>query len=425
MTRTHRYKILACLALATLLLVGSLGLAFSARSTSADSLIQNLGLESDTACGTRTTKVSLKGNQGYVVFTLDNGTHKIHKALPCLGELRKAAEKTLYILSEESKFSVKFSRSSDGKRKNLSDVLERDDSLDHKAFNRVVIVNKHDIAFTSMVQMDFGKWLLRVYQGLLEKGSTSPHLEEFRYLGLASVEVVADGVKDGGLRSRSSCDKRSDSMCSWYHGVTNEKHSKESEGGTLNKHLQAVDDFYTLAKLLEEVDNFTGSNRHRSTINDYMKASIEGTNQLVYSKGNTKKGKAPNLFDYIPYDKKGDAIQNSWLLYGLNPEKQKSYFLKSNYKNCSYHMLDITLVGKILENLEGEIDLRGFTNKRKALGKKSILKFMVDAYDIKIRDGLRGNTPTEKGGTFGTCYAPNKGYAVPKGNSLDYLRSIY
>ena len=83
MTRTHRYKILACLALATLLLVGSLGLAFSARSTSADSLIQNLGLESDTACGTRTTKVSLKGNQGYVVFTLDNGTHKIHKALPC------------------------------------------------------------------------------------------------------------------------------------------------------------------------------------------------------------------------------------------------------------------------------------------------------------------------------------------------------
>ena len=106
----------------------------------------------------------------------------------------------------------------------------------------------------------------------------------------------------------------------------------------------------------------------------------------------------------MPRDPRGRAIARSWLYYGLNPERAKGgYFLKvNNYKNCHYHILDMRLLRDAFLGLGRDADLSGFTTVREDLG-RSIVKFMVGAYEAKAADGLLVDSPTIEGGNYAGC----------------------
>jgi hypothetical protein len=216
--------------------------------------------------------------------------------------------------------------------------------------------------------------------------------------------VILDDVADGGLRSRSECSQKPGSNCSWFHAVTGQNRPSPRAGGTLNKHLIVILDLSDAAQDLLGIEKLAPKAGRRELAELYAAASVEGMYQLAYGKGYRGSGSAPNLFDYIARDASGAPIRDSWLFYGLNPEKTKGgYYLKVRaYKNCHYHIFDMGLLRRIFRTVGKDADLSGFTRTDPTLG-RSLLGFIAEAYDRKIAVGMFEDTPTAKGGEFGAC----------------------
>ena len=133
-------------------------------------------------------------------------------------------------------------------------------------------------------------------------------------------------------------------------------------------------------------------------------AADAGIYQLVYSAGHKAAGSPPNLFDYVARDAAGKPIARSWLYYGLNPDRARAgYFLQvNNFKNCHYHLLDMRLLREAFAGPGRDADLSGFTQPREELG-KSLVAFIVDAYQLKAADDLFADSETTEGGNYAGC----------------------
>lgn len=207
--------------------------------------------------------------------------------------------------------------------------------------------------------------------------------------------------------------------------MTNRDGKESSAGATLNKHLHAVRDIYRAAEILMDLEAHNSEN-HKSTIKQFVQASVEGMQQLIYQPKANKKHEPPNLFDFVPLNSNGKPIQRSWFLYGYNTGSQNAYYLNpdngaSKYKNCGYHVHDYELLATIIDEYAKKqsaitgmgIQLVDYDNifygKDKILKKhvalpSDIMKFMEKVHSIKVSEGLTSNGKSvEKGGNFGPC----------------------
>ena len=396
-------------------------------TVSAAPLVDELKLPGDHACGTVTaTFQATTGAPKRTVFKLNDDWHTIN---PCLKSLRNAANnqnatapihqflyyQTLYVLSQPD---VQFSDLAGTKDWTLKNVVNKKEELDLGKIQRLTYLSDMEEAYDGMGQTDFAIWALSAYKTVLEKKGTNPyHGEVYKALAMASMEVVAAPAASGGLRSQSTCGLQPMYMCSWFHSKTSSAGSAE-DGMTLNKHLHVVRDLYDFAQDLKNL-----SVAESQTYADkYSAAAVEGMHQLVYATG-IKGGVAPNLFDFVARKPNGEAIQNSWLYYGYSPSGSGYFLKKTPAKNCGYHKRDINLLVSLFDRMGGLVDTTGFTTPPVGGNlNKSILVFIVRAYELKVEDGLYKDSKTSTGGNFLAC-GEDIGSPITDAD-LAYLRSL-
>jgi hypothetical protein len=344
------------------------------------------------------------------VFALEKTWHWVAQCLRAILDLVRETSgaasvddflhaQVLYVLSRPP---VRFYRSGDDTRRRLADVLGDDGRLDPSMFDRLVYTNEHEVAHNAMSQGALGGWLLEAARTYSRRDR--PELAAvYGALGIAALAVILDDVNDGGLRSRSECRLKPGHHCSWFHAVTNQGRESPRAGGTLNKHLIVVLDLHTAATALRSSKALAKGVR-REQAAAFEAAAVEGLYQLAYAEGHRGTGRAPNLFDFIARDESGAPIADSWLFYGLNPDKMRGgYYLRVRaYKNCHYHIFDMRLLRRIFRTVGSGADLSGFTRSDPSLG-RSLVGFIVDAYDRKLATGLFVDSPTAEGGNSGGC----------------------
>lgn len=416
--RSRRLLVGAISAVAVLLVV-VLGVVGAGKIRSAEpgaengaALAARLGLAEDHQCGTRTTSFEAWPGAGEVeVFALDRTWHWVAQCLRAI--LDRAREKSadasvddflnaqvLYALSRPP---VRFYRSGEDARRGLADVLGPDGRPDPSTFDRLVYTNEHGVAHNAMSQGALGGWLLEAAR-YYSRRDRQELATAYRALGNAAFGVILDDVDDGGLRSRSECSAKPGHFCSWFHAVTDQSRESPRAGGTLNKHLIVVLDLQAAANATRGMKALAPEATLRDQAETFEAAALEGMYQLAYAEGHRGTGSAPNLFDYIARDESGAPIADSWLFYGLNPEKTRGgYYLKVRAdKNCHYHIFDMRLLHRIFRSVGDGADLSGFTRTDPVL-RRSLIEFIVDAYDSKLAAGLFVDTPTAEGGNFDGC----------------------
>ncbi len=399
-------------------------------------LVASLGLPKKNNCGDELVQFKRPPRSDDIwVFPLD-GTW--HHTRPCLDNLRVAAadqavdapihdfiyNQVLFILSQKP---VRFySHGGDGKQQFLGEVLDADRQIDFSKFDRVVYVNNFDVAHNSMSHVDLMIFMFNAADVYRNGPNPDPaRAAVYEALGEAVIRVVLDTVPERGLRTRTECELRPGEHCSWFHAVTNRYRPAANVGGTLNKGLQVIRDLYRGSLVLEKVDA-AAPDPHRETLIKAMRdATAEGINQLVYSAGIKGGAPVPNLFEYIPVNEAGKPIQDSWLFYAINVQKQRGYFLRrAPYKNCSYHYKDMLHLYFILKDSGHLADMSGFREPSEYLGGKSLLHFILDSYTDKVDgpDGLYKDSPTETNGNYLGC---KEGFRdPPPQHTIDYLRDF-
>ena len=141
----------------------AIAIAYIFRPTPPPGLITALNLPKKNNCGEELVQVKRKPHFDFWVFPLD-GTW--HHTRPCLDNLLAAArtqpadapihdfiyEQVLFILSQKP---VRFYEQDDPKQKMLAKVVDEETgALDFSKFDRIVYVNKRDIAHNSMSHVD-------------------------------------------------------------------------------------------------------------------------------------------------------------------------------------------------------------------------------------------------------------------------------
>jgi phosphotransferase system HPr-like phosphotransfer protein len=369
------------------------------------------------------------------VYRLNDVWHQINPCLKFLkGEVSKRAVtdplydfiyyQMLYVLSQSE---VKFYDKSD-KKMSLKNVVNKNDKLDLSKFERVTYTGSKGQAYDGMGSADFANWTLDMHRIYISKVGAGQTLDQFGQeqsasyiaVSLAVMETIITPIDKGGLRTTTTCGEKVDgktAKCSWYHSKTSDNKDPE-DGLTINKTLSVVRDLWRYGRDLRK----TGSSELVARAEKFENAAVEGVHQMVYGKG-IKKSKAPTLFDFVPRDKKGRAIQDSWLYYGLTSEKNKGYYLKNTIeKNCGYHKRNISLLATIFKEFGSEVKMKGFTEKRKDLNSKSILEFMIKAYEIKENGQLHKNEDTTAPGNFQRCANETGTEMTPE--LFAYLRSL-
>ena len=310
-------------------------------------------------------------------------------------------KQVLYVMSQRP---VRFYRFGESERLRLKDIVTDDGRLDRSRFDRVVYTNKRGVAHNAMSQAEIGVWLIDARRRLGERGLLPEAAAEYEALGIAAFRVILDPVTDGELKSGGPCDLRPELGCAWYHAVTDPTRNSSTEGATLNKHLLVIKDLEIAALTLAEIDSADPSETRGNTARQFHDAADEGIFQLVYASGHRAAGLAPNLLDYVARDAAGAPIARSWLYYGLNPEKARGgYFLKAdNFKNCHYHIIDMSFLSEVFASAGRDVDLGAFTEFREELG-TSLLGFILQAYEQKVAEGLMDDSPTLEGGNYAGC----------------------
>jgi hypothetical protein len=374
---------------------------------------ERLGLPKKNHCGDEVARVEMfPGDSGEEVFALTRTWHHVRK---CLLDILAVARgqpagapihsflmrQVFYVLSQPP---VRFYRSGEEERLVIGDVTTGG-GYDWSRFDRIVYTNAHGVAHNAMSQSQMASWLFAAARILAEAGDTR-QAAVFEGLGEAVMRVALDPLDRGGLRSGGACDLRPELGCSWFHAVTSPNRRTPGEGGTLNKHLLVILGLDRAAGDLLAIDKIEPGDRRRQSARDFATAAIEGIHQLVYSSGRRRgEGAAPSLFDFIARDESGAPILRSWLYYGMNPKREgPGYFMRDElvWKNCNYHILDMSLLYRNLTGPGAETDLSGFTIHDPWL-KDSLLGFILKAYEIKLAEGIRKDSETTKGGDYHGC----------------------
>jgi hypothetical protein len=416
---------------AAVVAVAAIGLYLLLHQPSVD--IRKLKLSNTYRCTTEpVTFRATDGAPARTVFRLDMTWHFVR---PCVAQLLAAARKQpptapihdfiyhqiLYVLSRKP---VQFHQSGEDKQYRLSDVIDDKEQFDFGKFDRVAYTNNQGVPHNAMSQGEFGDLLLAASRESVDFAGTRPdYPQTYLNLALASFGVMLDGVDAGGLRARSACANKPEYQCSFFHAVTNTTRESPQAGGTLNKHLIAIRELFNASETLRAMETAGQGDNLGADADRFAEAAIEGINQLSYAAGNRSSGEPPNLIDFIPKTDDGKPVQESWLYYSINPIKQNGYFLKPDpYRNCSYHILDLNLLYGILKKIGSQADIRGLTETNSYLG-KSILKFVVDSYRIKLENGgLYVDSPSKGAGEFNAC---REGYRDPmKTPRLDFLTGL-
>jgi hypothetical protein len=394
---------------------------------------------------------------GTIAFSATNGApeHRVyklndvwHQINPCLkflkGEVAKRATtdslydftyyQMIYVLSQPE---VEFYKGSSKKGSPIKKVVSKEDKLDLAKFDRLTYTGTKGQAYDGMGSADFANWALdihRIYlakaEDLAKTGQTLDSISQeqsaaFIAVSLATMETIVTPVDKGGLRTTTACAEKVDGKevkCSWFHSKTSDDKDPE-DGLTINKTLSVVRDLERYGRDLRK----TGSSSLIARAEKFEDFAVEGMHQMVYGKG-MKKSNTPTLFDFVPFDKKGKVIQESWMYYGLSVNKKekngfKGYYLKTVIeKNCGYHKRNISLLSTIFKEFGSEIEMKGFTEKRNDLNKKSILEFMIKAYEIKEGDNLHKNDKTTAPGNFQRCVNETGAEVTPE--MFTYLRSL-
>ncbi|MBP9711250.1 MAG: hypothetical protein KBD50_03290 [Candidatus Pacebacteria bacterium] len=379
------------------------------------------------------------------VYKLNDVWHQIN---PCLKFLRGEASKrastdplydfvyyqTLYVLSQPE---VEFYKGSSKKGASLKKIVSKEDKLDLTKFDRLTYTGEKGQAYDGMGSADFGNWTLDMHRVYLAKSKelaktgqtldTASQEQSASYISvsLATMETIITSTDKGGLRNTATCGDKingKEAKCSWFHSKTSDDKDPE-DGLTINKTLSVVRDLWRYGRDLRLTQS-TDLVARAGKFEDY---AVEGVNQMVYGKG-MKKAKTPTLFDFVPRDKKGKVIQDSWMYYGLGINKKekdgfKGYYLKTTIeKNCGYHRRNISLLATIFQEMSGKINIKGFTDERKDLNNKSILDFMIKAYEIKEDGQLHKNEDTTPPGNFQRCSDETGADVTPE--MFAYLRSL-
>jgi RTX calcium-binding nonapeptide repeat (4 copies) len=229
--------------------------------------------------------------------------------------------------------------------------------------------NDHGRSYNCMGQSDMGLLLIRAGR---QWGVT-----EWVDDGIAAMNVMLTDYDDGGLLLRDA-----ETGTAWYCGQTARHHG--DRGGTLNKHLYATRTFFRAAEEMEALGR-------PDQAEIYEAAGEEGYLKLVKGK------QAPKLKDFFVEKEPGDVHLNSWAYYACgDADGDKSYFLKNNQKNASYHIYDMELIYKIGTLVDEGFDFRPFF--REQLGSMSAFGGMLEVYLNKLeRGGLEEDTPTKFG----------------------------
>lgn len=414
LTSSHpRWKIITLSALTAFAsfttggVLASSGIVSGTSNTAAVALATELGLEKNNKCESRKLiKFKAPGsNKTYEVYQLDGPWHDSNS---CLLDLLKAAEKQkidqpiynftyyqmLYVLSLPE---VRFVDGTNERK--LSKVLDKNAEFEHNKIERVVWTGTTGKPYDSMGQSDLGGWAMKMYRLTSKKdGADKKQVAGYKTVAFGAMDTILTPVSAGGLLSRDNCKEKKNEKCSFFHSKTNEDVDPK-KAWTMNKHIYAANNLWTFGKDMENLKD----NTLASKADEYKNAAVEGMHQLVYGES-VKTGKAPTLFDYVPY-KNDKAIQDSWIYYSIDSDTRKGFYLDDAGKNrnCGYHQLVVSLLVRNLKAMGSEVKKEGFTEKRSDLGNKSILEYLVRSYEIKKADNLYKNAKTENGGDFSAC----------------------
>ncbi|MCB1499852.1 MAG: hypothetical protein KDK07_08675 [Bauldia sp.] len=433
--RRFRWPIGIAVAAVAIAIAAMVAISYVFRPTPPPGIIKALHLPKKNNCGEELVQVKRKPHFDFWVFPLD-GTW--HHTRPCLDNLLAAAKtqpadapihdfiynQVLFILSQKP---VRFYEHDDPKQKLLVKVVdEKSGALDFSTFDRIVYVNKRDVAHNSMSHVDLMIFLFAAAENYLIGDHPDPERGRlYEALGNAVISVVTDTIPEKGLRTQTQCEIRPEFKCSWFHAVTNRYRPTSNTGGTLNKDLQVIRDLNRGTVVLDRLQEKVPTDARAELIERLRTAAGEGMNQLVYSAGLKGGAPVPNLFEYIPVTPEGKPIANSWLFYAINVEKKRGYFLQREYwKNCSYHIKDMLHLYAILKEAGSLADTSGFTLPSDYLGGKSLLDYIVDTYTAKLDspEGLFKESPTQPNGNYLGCL---EGYKQPAPKSVvEYLRNF-
>lgn len=436
---------------------------------SAKELYDQIGLNSESwVCGDQL--VQFQARPGGTSYTVLNGpTDKElerktwHHWNPCLKALLSVANQSIkdrksdapifsflrrQLLFVISRSQVRFYMSSAFERQlTFAEVVGADDLPRTELFDRVVYLNREGIPYDAFSEADLAYWSLQAHYGLSKGKNIDPALTALLlHLGKSIFGNIMDPVAKGGLRTQQNCSNDVDHLCSWFHSVTSDDR-EETDGATLNKATLAVRNMIWASKLVDELARRSSDKTSLLEFRrELIKSGIEGTYQLIYGPSaiqSSRGGIPPNIFDFVPLNHNGLAMRRSWLYYGFSVNNKKPYFLTkgNNYKNCGYHIQDMRLVARIHRDLEElqtrnmkssdfepdlfkNLDLSGFHERHASLRDRSIVGFMLNIYDLKIKlGGLMVETPLASPmGDFAACSNKNGEEILPE--ELDYLRSI-
>ena len=377
-------------------------------------LARELGLPSNHACGKDVEGFRLsRDDERAPVFVPNPSWHWTRRCLDDLLEASLAANDDAEIhdflerqvLRLLSRPLIRFREAGDERLLRLKDLVDRDTgTLSFERVDRLSIVNRNDVAHNALAQSLVGTWFLNAARGLAEAGKRPDLAAEYEALGLAALDVILDPASGHGLSSSHTCERRSGETCTWYHAATKRSAERPSEGGTLNKHLIVIRRFAEAAGALAAIDATSPGGPARADDVERLNAAARaGLYQLVYAEGHVAAGKPPNLFDYVARDGEGNAIERSWLYYGLNPARDRpGYFLPNAFKNCHYHIVDIRALGDAMR-IVGGTDLSGFREARVDLGGSSILDLIVRTLRLKQSEGMFADAPTTPPGNWAGC----------------------
>lgn len=252
-----------------------------------------------------------------------------------------------------------------------------------KKKNMLITTNEKGEAFSAMSQADMGLTLIKV--------GRSTGISKYLNQGIACLNTIITPVSQGGLRRRKN-------GTSFFHASTDR--TRESPGGTLNKHLTATRDLITAGNILDNLGMY-------SKAKDFRTAGIEGITQLVGSD-------YPTLEDYLVIYK-GQPYPKSWIYYAISIEKKKPYHLEHGFKNAGYHTLVLLMIKAIHEKLGSDFPLSKFQNQK--VSGKSVVRFMYDTYITKEQSGISKDEDVKKG-NFG-------GFEEGRGNRLSDEEKTY
>lgn len=416
-------------AIVSVVIGGALFTTFSTDTASAAPLAEDLGLLADNDCGTETATFRvIDGAPQRTVFKLNDVWHKNN---PCLEDLTEALRKQpatapihnfvyyqmLYVLSRQK---VQFSDAAGTKDWTIKNLVSAQEKLDLSKIKRLIYLSAENEPYDGMGQSDMAVWAMNTHRAMLSKTGANPeYTAAYKAVGIASMETITALTNNKGLRSQRNCANKAGAKCSWFHSRTNDEGSA-TEGRTLNKHLQIVRDLWDFSKDLRAI----GSADLVPYADKYSASAVEGAHQLAYGPSIKQGNIAPNLFDFVARKPNGEQIQRSWFYYGFTPTGKGYYLEQVPEKNCGYHKRDISLIVDIFRRFGGLIDKTGFDTPPAdgSLGTKSILEYIVRAYEIKLGEDLFTDSETSTGGYFGAC-EEGIGAAVTL-DDLAYLRSI-